>query len=105
MDQVVEICFKYQHDYYICLLTVAHRSNTDFFHIELMDAETIKIFDTADISYSGITGYKTLSAFKSDSTRPLLLHLTNLVLSARRLTNIQNVSNLLAIGNSNYLKN
>ena len=85
MNQVVEICFRYHQKFYSCIVNVISGSIGNYFIIELLDADLIALFETQYLKYAEENGYRTLPAYKDDALRPLLIHITNLVVGVRNI--------------------
>jgi hypothetical protein len=89
MNQVVEICFRYQQNIYSCIVSVITGPIGNYFLIELLDADLIELFETQEIKYTGEKGYRNLPAYKDDALRPLLIHITNIVAGIKNVLHKQ----------------
>jgi hypothetical protein len=89
MNQIVEICFRYQQNFYSCIVSVMADPVGNYFLIELLDADLVALFETQYLKYAGENGYRTLPSYKDDSLRPLLIHITNLVVSTGNMLHKQ----------------
>ena len=86
MDQVINVFFKHETNYYSAFVTIIQQFDNDFIHIEFLDASIIERFNTADISYIGEKGYKKLPVYQSVYLRPILNRVGDIIENAQHMS-------------------
>lgn len=89
MEQVMQIYLKNQQIYHSYYVTVVHRSDNDFIHIELLDARMRKMFNATEITYTGANGFKKIPAYENPLLRSTLTSLDSMIVRIQQIVNDQ----------------